>query len=437
MPGGVGGRPGHPGNDPKKGSPNNPNTKSGSTASSDENSLLAQIMMAAQRVADMPTDMEYLSQLDKPQFDPTEFLAAKQGLDSAYDKAEAQQLSSLPYHVQNRGAQYAALNQNKTTPQDPGVIDAQRAYDEQLRIRRADALNVDPTRTAEPVKLKQEVDKISWDDYNNMTTLQRAAVDYNTMLYKAAKRDRRMQDSYDPNDEQMATYTGTVNRMFGDSGGLSATTYAPETVALLNQIGYEKDGAGNLDDFLNLDAAIRAKDLKRLDAAEDLGLRKGGAGSLYSNPVMEERMDFLGGMAEQTLTAQSAALEKGNALLARFSKAAFDQARTSSVEQLGGLDSFTSGAGFGEAQVDENFRMAFDMLADKNLDPGQVLYALQNEWSDQDRKKFVSYAQKRLITAEQESLPVTDTQGLDPRSAIEVAKILKLKAFGQGGVQGG
>lgn len=422
----------------------NKGTRSPNPAEAD--TLLAQILMAAQRTAQLPYDQDYLSQLDKPKFDPSEFLAAKQGLDAAYTAAEGktQDTSAMPSYAGvvggGRGAAaYAASRKTlpATSSEDPGVIDAQRAYDDQLRIRRADALNVDPTRTAEPVKIKEEVNKLSWDEYNNLTPLQRAAVDYNTMLVKAVKRDRRMQDQYDPNDEQMATYTNTVERMFGDKGGLSATTYAPETVALLNQLGYQGDKAGNLDDFVNLDAALQTKDLKRLDKAEDLGLRRGGAGSPFSNPVMKERMDFLGGMVSATENAQAAALEKGNKLLAQFSQASFSQLRGDDVERLGGFDVAETGRGFGDSTQDATFQQLFDYFADKSQDSETMLYALQSDWSEKERKAFMSYAQKRLLTAAQANVAPTESQLVEPRTAEEIAQVLQLSGFSKGGVSNG
>jgi len=104
------------------------------------------------------------------------------------------------------------------------------------------------------------------------------------------------------------------------------------------------------------------------------------------------------------------------------------QARAADSERLGGIGAPTGLGGLND-KMEEGFAQAFDLLADKNMDSQQVLYALQNEWSEDERKKFVSYAQKRMVAAESEGRALTDTEGLTPRSAVELAGILKIRGF--------
>jgi hypothetical protein len=437
MPGGTSGEGKTPTSQQAQADKQRRGSRSSSSTTAETNSFLAALMTAAQNTARLPYQQEFLSQLEKPKFDPSEFLAAQRGLDEAYsnaaDDATQAKAASTPYYAAGRSAPYAAAAR-QTLPEDvtdvDEVKDAQAAYDEQLRIRRADALNVDPTRHANPVNFKKETDSLTWSEYNDLSGLQKAAVDYNTMLVKAAKRDRRMQDQYNPTDDQRAQYEATVDKLFGESSGRgSATSYAPETVALLQQIGYKNDGAGDLDDFLNLDAAIREKDLAKLDSKSLDNIRRGGAGSMMSNPVKEERLDFLGGLASSTESAQAEALAKGNELLARYSTQALTNIRETTVDQLGGFASSETGVGFQGTALDTKFQQAFDLLADKNMNADNVLYAMQQELSPEERQQFIKYAEKRMLTAETERVPLTTTEGLVPRTPIEMAELLQLKGF--------
>jgi len=406
-------------------------------ATSQESDWIAQMMLVSQQAANQASQVTLADVAAKPQFDPAAFLQSQQNLDAAYTAAPAktEQAARTDWLGQQIYGENAPPGVRPTLPanasEESGVVNAQAAYDEQLRIRRADALNVNPAQ-GKP-NIKKMTDSLSWDEYDKLSNLQKAAVDYNTMLVKAVKRDNKMQDVYDPTTEQQAQYDATVQRMFGDEGS-DMGKYAPETVSLLNQIKYTDDKAGNLDDFLNLNAAIKDKDLQKLDNVDISGIRRGGLGSQIGNPVGQERMDFLGGLASQTQDAQSAALVKGNQILAKYRDQAFTLARAETVSQLGGISSMESGIGFGETKMDTDFQNAFDLISDadlaaKGISLDNVFNTIKTQWSEQDRQKFVAYAEKRLVAAEQGGTNVTDTAGLTPLSAAEVAQRLQLQGF--------
>jgi len=426
-------------------------------ATADESALIAQILASASQAAQASSSVTMKDVAETPQFDPSAFLAAKQGLDQAYTDAEGKTQDTIapgPISAGSKGGAPgmagAMAARAQTLPanlnEEAGVVAAQKAYDDQLRIRRADALNSTAEAGDVPASnkdLKQDVRKISWDKYNNMTNLQRAAVDYNTMLWQAAKRDNRNRVDLEDMDLSAQGYTNyreAVTGMFpGDTG--VAINYAPETVAFLKQIGYEGGAEADLNDFLNGNASLGMKDLKNLDKSADLGLRRAGAGDMFSNPVKEERMDFLGGLVSQTQDAKSEALsqalDSGNKLLMQFSNAAFTNARSDMVSQLGGTPASSSGPGLTGTEADAEFQQVFDYFADKSQDSGSMLYALQSDWTDQKRKQFMSYAQKRLLTAAQEGLDPTTSQLIEPRTAEEIAKLLELNGSSLGGVDNG
>ena len=113
-----------------------------------------------------------------------------------------------------------------------------------------------------------DVERMTQEKYDALDPQQRAAVDFNTMLVQATRKDLKHQDDYESaTDQQRATYDAALEKMFGDTAR-DSETYAPETVALLRQIGYSDD-TSDLDDFLNLNAAITAKDLKGVGPKDD------------------------------------------------------------------------------------------------------------------------------------------------------------------------
>jgi hypothetical protein len=423
------------------------------SSSSDSEFLAALIAQAAASSAQQ-VNQSITAQAAENKFDPAAFLAAKQNLDEAYSKPWDQPADTdlnnmtrdeLNDYVVGKQFEQAGITLPARAEDlnSDAIMSAQKGYDEQLRTRRADALNVDMSRT-EPMSNKevnQQVKKISWAKYNNMTPLQRAAVDYNTMLMQAAKRDNRNRgEDLDTESEQYQTYANAYEDMFG--GSADAAKHSPETVALLRQIGYKSDGATELDDFLNLDAAVTAKDMRRLDNAQDLGLRRGGAGSLYSNPVMEDRMDFLGGLVNQTENAQSAALDKGNKILSQFSKQAFNMARADMVEQMGGTPATAVPNPTNEA-LSSNFNNYYNLLVDADLESkgvtlDTVFGSIQDHLNEDERKQFVKYVQERLINSEADGTDITDSPDVARmRTPEEIAKLLNLRGFSQGGVSNG
>lgn len=101
--------------------------------------------------------------------------------------------------------------------------------------------------------------ELTTEEYNALNARQRAAVDANTALFNAVTADKQNAAGKKPDD----TYNQTVSELFGE-GGLS-DTYAPQTVALLQQMGI-KNTFGDLDSYLNLSAMVTEEDLAALGA---------------------------------------------------------------------------------------------------------------------------------------------------------------------------
>jgi hypothetical protein len=91
--------------------------------------------------------------------------------------------------------------------------------------------------------------------YDALDDEQKQAVQFNTLLVEARQQDLTAQQKPQNRD----SYDEAVRKMFGDTGG--SDTYAPNTVQLLEKIGYTSK-ASDLDDFLSMDAAVSLSELK-------------------------------------------------------------------------------------------------------------------------------------------------------------------------------
>lgn len=101
------------------------------------------------------------------------------------------------------------------------------------------------------------------EDYAALTPKQKAAVDLNTMLVEAVKRDMGV------TREEGKKYDDRVQAVFGEDAS-TTQPFAPNTMNLLESIGYKGDTT-KVNDFLKLKAAFDADDVG------DLKLRKGEA----------------------------------------------------------------------------------------------------------------------------------------------------------------
>ena len=105
--------------------------------------------------------------------------------------------------------------------------------------------------------------RLTWDQYNALTPLQRSAVDANEAILQAIEADKAdagkgavTNDTWD--------YDQTVKRLFGAEGG--SDTYAPRTVKLLDELGLTDTKRGDLDNYLTGGALISTDDLAGLGA---------------------------------------------------------------------------------------------------------------------------------------------------------------------------
>lgn len=174
------------------------------------------------------------------------------------------------------------------------MVDAQQARD----ARRV-GLGMLPEAVQGPVAvLDNRAEEMSWDDYEALSPKMRTAVDINTALMNAVRKDMKLQERYagatgKVAEKRQAEYDARIQKLFGENAlarGRDSETYAPQTVALLDSLGYHDQDA-DLDDFLSLRAAVRAEDLAKIDstpqgyqAADPTGSGKLLSSSKADNP---------------------------------------------------------------------------------------------------------------------------------------------------------
>lgn len=314
--------------------------------------------------------------------------------------------------------------------------EAHQSYDGTVADAREELADAERGRRRRAVRANAQgegvgdVERMTQEEYDALTDKERAAIDFNTMLVGATRRDRRQQDSYDPNQKQEGRYDRLVKEMFGEDGG--SQKFAPETVALLDQIGF-KDQAADLDDFLGLKAAITEKDINNMGRLPGPTLAQASM-----NEVQLDRLELTAGLAVKTDQMESALVE-GNRMLATVGQTA-GAARGEHVDMLGGdaRDAQLS-LGFGTPQfagdgspdnLDTYFQVMYDKLADaKGTRRGEFqtgIDALHTDLSPQELSSFMEYADTRSSNADRYGIDLGDSSRVKYRSPEDFRKLLGL-----------
>lgn len=317
------------------------------------------------------------------------------------------------------------LNERKTE-----LVDA-------LRERRSAAIrsNVQgPRAPGRPAPGVGKVEQMTYEEYQALDPKARAAVDFNTMLVQAVRRDAKMRDSYDPTEQEEKTYERTVEKMFGPDRG--SDLYSPETVALLRQVDVQDKNA-DLDDFLGLNAAITEKDITHLKTVPGPTRYEGTAG-----PLQLERLQLTEELATKTAQMQQA-LAKGQALLSTVNLTARAD-RQAQLDQLGGMATNDLGAkqlGYGPVKYTELgnpkdlnsfFILRFDTLASTENDKEfqQRINDVRSDLSASEFQAFMNYANNRTSQAEDYGSRV----GVSTEAPyVDVEKTRKRFGFDKGG----
>lgn len=342
-------------------------------------------------------------------------------------------MPAVPYAAAGAGGVGAAANLYDAT-REPGQgpitrADLEREHQLSQRAERKQAMASGGKRG--------DVYQMSWEDYQALTAQQRAAVDFNTMLVRAVRKDLRQQETYDPSVPGRAQYDDAVTNMFGADHG--SKTYAPQTMALLQQIGFNDTNA-DLDDFLKLRAAITDKDLKGVQLEAVPGLADQALQG--ASATAQERATYVDAVSEATMTKMRDLMQSSEVLLQTpIATAVADPNRNAAIELFGGkANNPKAMLGFGLAQrdpatgeaanMDAYFQDAFSVLANKGTTEEarkQMFAAMDVGMSDEQWQQFMSYVDTRSRLARDTGRPL----GVDPkvqyRSPEEFRKLLGLE----------
>ncbi len=288
---------------------------------------------------------------------------------------------------------------------------------------------VDPTIGTTEMTRKQ---------YDKLSERARAAVDLNTDLADAIAADKAGQSSYKDLDEATRkTYDTRVENMFGEGRG--SDTYAPNTLALLDQLKIEDTNA-DLDDYLGLSAGISQEDLAMLDS------NPGNAGrSAIENPgTIDSRYELANSLVDRKLELNEALLGRGRALLEKRDAPELQSTMNATAQvdrqgylgQLGATGQSATASpqmtGFNAGnKLDDYFQGALSTIANPaaNVDVQGVIDKIRAEAGEDALDSFFTYANQRIQTAKDTKTPVGYAQYIDletSRDADEVASLLGL-----------
>lgn len=320
-------------------------------------------------------------------------------------------------------------------------VKAKTAQDRQDRIKANNADLSDTDRGPEKA-VRGQVEQMSWDEYNSLSDQQRAAVDFNSLLVQAVRRDKKMNrlgEYDDVTDQQRKTYDIAEKRLFGEN--LGSDKFAPETLALMEQLDLVGSGS-DFDDFLKLRVAITDDDLKLMKNHPFEDIKKTEKLVAGFDRAEKDRFQQVWDFAGNTLEMQQTMAQTG-ALLDTFRKtAAIDRERQLQVGEFGGTPMEPKvGLGFMEGQRDAQgypldlhayFQDRYDMLADRSgqYDSNQVLAAVRDYLNPAQLQEFYDYVNIRSENAERFSIPLGTTEGIQYRTPEEFRQLLGIAGKG-------
>lgn len=286
--------------------------------------------------------------------------------------------------------------------------------------------------TTTPEMLKDQLHQLTDDEYAHLSPKQRAAVDFNSMLATAVRKDLKRQDRYKNVPEQArATYDESVKNMFGKEGG--SELYAPETMAVLRQLKIE-DPTDDLDDYLGMKVAITEKDLTNITEKQPV------PNYVIDGRAPEEdrgKLEVVQGLVDKTAELEQS-LAKGKAMLQSFQATAASE-RAEDLGHLGGSSPLASrpSLGYRPAQFTETgapadlntyFRTMFDSLSDEKQAENRphLLEALKNDLYPDELDAFMSYADARTRNSREYGALMGDNPEAQYTSPKEFRRLLGL-----------
>lgn len=369
-------------------------------------------------------DVRRLLSFAPPRFDPNAVASARAQLETALKPVTAPDEVDNPMGL--RLGAGTSFNAEASAASGRGLSDsfsdtestARDQLAEALRSQRREAIGLnDPAsdKRDKPVRMTPE-------QYAALGPRQKQAVDFNTALVAAVRRDRKNQGFYEHSSQEQRDRIDQLEKdMFGEDRG--SDMLAPETLGVLKQIGFSDPNA-DLDDFLSLKAGIHARDLKDLAGPEPTVEDAMRAPEPTQDSPEQDRLDLSRMLAAKTGTMQRA-LAKGQSLLQTINATATAD-RASLVSSLGGNPAKPAQApGFGGTPRDQWFQQLFDSLAHSDSDVKFVLDTITLEHPE-DLQDFRNFAAARVSNAERFGERLL-SDGMQSRTPEEIRRELGLE----------
>lgn len=324
---------------------------------------------------------------------------------------------------QNPGA--LAMRFNDISPEvgDKGGYETEVAHRESEadRAKRAEILGITTgALSTTPELIKDMTHRMTRAEYDALSDKQRAAVDFNTSLAKAVRRDLRLQGEYDPSKGERKRYEAAEEAMFGPERG--SDIYAPETMALLRQLKV-KDASDDLDDYLGLKVAVTEDDLVNFDTGP------AEAGAVIDGRVPEAvrpSITYKQHLVDSAQEALQTQLAQGAKLLQDY-RSTTATTRRQDIEDMGGVyKSPATQVGFGAENLDRMVSGTFDeLLGYDKKKIADSLELMRQQLPEQDLKAFFQYADRRTREAQQYDIALGD--GTSSYTPEKYRKLLGLK----------
>lgn len=276
------------------------------------------------------------------------------------------------------------------------------------RAKRAEVLGITTgALSTTPEMVKDLTDRLTTKEYNALSEKQRAAVDFNTTLAMAVRRDLKHQEKYDPSKTERGNYDAAVESMFGKDRG--SDIYAPETMAVLRQLKID-DKSGDLDDYLGLKVAITEDDLKNFDQGP--GLPGPAVIDGRAPEADRDKLEFKQHLVDDATTAMQEAIDKGAKLMQGY-RATLATVRRQDIEDMGGIyKSPEARSGFGVENLDRMISGTYnELLGYDKPKIAQALQAMRENLPEDQLTAFFNYADSRTRMVQQRrDVPLSDAK---------------------------
>lgn len=265
----------------------------------------------------------------------------------------------------------------------------------------------------------ERVKALTSEEYAAMSPQQKAAVELNSMLVEAVKADMAIPKNHRKVED---SYRDAVEKIFtGEGAEASKKNYAPNTVAILSDIGWSAT-ATDLEDVLSGKLGFTRQDIK------DLGPeREGVAPDASLNTAEKLRDEIQASLVKAFTAARKEPIQGQNLLGAKQELLDYDKMPGFSTKPSRVVYSGPDG----DVDVNAFFRSGFDLLANSNSEytAEEILADARANLNDKEFQQFLNFVDINSRDAKKFRQPLGSTEGttyFDPvEFRKEIAKTLR------------